>query len=312
VNYAHTLSEAITKGHGTERTFLCPVHGDSRPSASLNIIKQKWVCYTCGAHGGLTGEDALMEPDYLQMKLWFTEKLEEKRVYPEAWLARWDAGPVHPYWTARVGDDAARHFRLGADPAADAVTYPLRRTDGAVLGVVRRRLQPDGGPKYLYPKGIDVGRLLFNYSPVRRTAVVLVEGALDAIALWNVGVEAFAIYGSRLGAEQVRLIDRIDPDYVFTAFDNDDAGYRAHRDVEQAMRHRLVSRITWPASWGKDVDEIGPARLKNVVHDVLALTNSACIESPSCRSHETSTAKSKKPSSVTSTRSGMRIKRSAA
>jgi len=309
--YAHTLSEAVTRGHGTERTFLCPVHGDSRPSASLNIVKGKWICYTCGAHGSLTGEDALMEPDYLQMKLWFAQKLEETRVYPEAWLNRWDAGPVHPYWTKRVGDEAARHFRLGYDPGVEAVTYPLRRTDGAVLGVVRRALEAGDGPKYRYPKGIDISRLLFNFSSDRRSVVVLVEGALDAIALWNVGITAFAIYGSRLSSTQVNLIDRIDPDYVFTAFDADDAGYRAHQQVEQAMRHRFVSRLTWPASWGKDVDEIGLDRLRRVVHEVLALSDSVCIESSTCRSHEPQAPTSRMHSSVTSTRSGMRILRSA-
>ena len=302
--FAHTLTEAVTKGHGTERPFLCPVHGDSRPSASLNIIKQKWVCYTCGAHGNLTGEHALMEPDYLQMKLWLMERLEEKRVYPESWLNRWDAGPVHPYWLHRTGEAAARHFRLGYDSINNAVTYPLRRTDGAVLGVVRRSLEPDDGPKYRYPRGVDVGQLLFNYSSLARRCVVLVEGALDAVALWRVGVWAFAIYGSRLSAEQTRLIDCIDPDYVFTAFDNDDAGFSAHCQVDRAMPYRLVSRLTWPLSWGKDVDEIGSENLRRVVDEVLALSDMPCIESASCSS---SPKESRKLSSTTSKPRRMQI-----
>lgn len=311
--YAQTLSEAVTRGKGTERPFLCPVHGDSRPSASLNIIKQKWYCYTCGAHGSLTGEDALLEPDYLQLQLWFSQKMEENRVYPESWLARWDAGPVHPYWRDRCGDAAARHFRLGFDAGRDAVTYPMRGAAGEVLGIVRRSLGSDDGPKYRYPKGIDVGHYLFNYSSEHRRAVVLVEGAMDAVALWNVGVEAFAIYGSQLSDAQITLIDRVDPEYVFTAFDNDKAGWRAHYQVAEAMAHRFVRRLSWPASWGKDVDEIGPKKLRDVVYEVLALTDSACIESPSCRSSETAPhQKSSKPSSCTSTRSGMRIRRSVA
>lgn len=309
--FAHTLAEAVTKGRGTERPFLCPVHGDSRPSASLNIIKQKWICYTCGAHGNLTGEAALLEPDYLQMKLWLVEKLEEKRVYPEAWLSRWDAGPVHPYWLHRVGEDAARQFRLGFDADRKAVTYPLRRTDQAVIGVVRRSLEADEGPKYRYPKGIDVGQLLFNYSSDHRRVVVLVEGALDAIALWSVGVEAFAIYGSRLSCTQVNLIDRIDPQYVFTAFDNDDAGYHAHQQVERAMPHRLVSRLTWPASWGKDVDELGLDRRRRVVHEVLAMSDMTCIESATCRLSESKTPKSMRLSVPSSPPRRMRIVRTA-
>ena len=96
IMYGHTLTEAVSRGHGTERPFLCPVHTDSRPSASLNMHKKVWYCYTCGARGSLTGEAALVEPDYEEMRRWLMEKLEEKRVYPEAWLSRWGAGPVHP------------------------------------------------------------------------------------------------------------------------------------------------------------------------------------------------------------------------
>ena len=135
--------------------------------------------------------------------------------------------------------------------------------------MVRRSLGGEG-PKYRYPAGVDVGRLLFNYTSMRREAVVLCEGALDAIALWNVGVDAFAIYGSRLSVEQVRLIDRIDPEYIYTCYDMDDAGWLAHRDTEHAFKHRLVTRLSWPRAWGGDIDEIGETRRRKVVADLLS------------------------------------------
>lgn len=266
---ALTLSEALRFGRGIERSFLCPEHGDSRPSASVNIIKGKWYCYTCHAHGDLTGEARLAEPDYHSMRLWLDQRLAQNRVYPEAWLDRWDAGPVHPYWIGRVGELTARRFRLGHDSETDTLTYPLRDPSGGVLGVVRRSLGGEG-PKYRYPVGIDVGRLLFNYSPVHRDAVVLVEGALDAIALWRSGVYALGIYGSRLSVEQVRLIDRIDPLYVYTCYDSDAAGWAAHRDTERAFKHRSVDRLSWPAGWGKDIDEIGPERRSVVVNSLVS------------------------------------------
>lgn len=285
-----TLHEALVYGKGVERPFLCPVHGDSRPSASVNVVKGAWYCYSCGAKGGITGEDALIEPDYQVMRRWFDQKMEEHRVYPESWLARWDAGEVHPYWARRVGVPAARHFRLGYDAEADAGTYPLREWDGTVLGVVRRNFK-DEGPKYLYPRGLDISQYLFNYSQEQRKVVFLVEGAMDAIALWNIGVHAFAIYGSRLSETQIQLIERVDPQYIVTAFDNDDAGFRAYCDVERAFKHRLVERMRWPASWGKDVDEIGPDHLKNVVLG-LASPVMLCVSSSSCRSAESTKTES--------------------
>jgi hypothetical protein len=296
---ALTLSEALVYGHGVERAFLCPVHGDSRPSASVNTIKKVWYCYSCGAHGNLGGEALLAEPDYEVMKNWITERLEEGHVYPESWLSRWDAGPVHPYWTERVGEGAARCFRLGFDAERRAVTYPLRDPSGGVLGVVRRPLQGDRGPKYLYPTGVDVGRLLFNYSPDHTTQVVLVEGALDAIALWNVGVHAMAIYGSRLSEHQVKLIERIDPLEVWTCFDRDDAGWEAHKLTERSFRHRLVGRLTWPKAWGKDIDELSVDRRRVVVQGLVS-DDVPCIESEPCESHPTN----RTPSSWSTCRRG--------
>jgi DNA primase len=266
---ALTLAEALRFGRGVERPFLCPEHGDSRPSASVNIIKKQWYCYTCHAHGGLGGEALLAEPDYHTMKLWLDNKIDEGQIYPESWLSRYDAGPVHPYWVDRVGEAAARGFRLGYDSGTAAYTYPLRDPRGRVLGIVQRSSGGEG-PKYKYPQGVDVGRLLFNYTPDQRDAVVLVEGALDAIALWNVGVDAFAIYGSRLSVEQVRLIDRIDPERIYTAYDMDDAGWEAYRMTERSFKHRLVTRLTWPKAWGKDIDEIGEIRRRKVVDDLAS------------------------------------------
>lgn len=289
---ALTLNEALIYGNGVERSFLCPVHGDSRPSASVNTIKKVWYCYTCHAHGDLTGEARLAEPDYQVMKRWIEEKLDEGKVYSESWLSRWDAGPVHPYWLDRVGELAAREFRLGYDPEVAAVTYPLRSVAGEVLGVVRRALDPSANPRYRYPKGVDVGRLLFGYRPLHRARVVLVEGALDAIALWNVGVPALAIYGSRLSEDQVALVDRIDPLEVWTCYDRDDAGWQAHRDTERAFRHRLVGRVKWPKAWGKDIDELTPERRLSVVGGLLDTPTDVVVSdveddvgSETCESH---------------------------
>lgn len=304
---ALTLNEALIYGRGVERPFLCPEHGDSRPSASVNTIKKVWYCYTCHAHGDLTGEARLSEPNYAVMKNWIDERLDEGHVYPESWLSRWDAGPVHPYWADRCGVDAATHFRLGFDPEHGSGTYPLRAPGGEVLGVVHRRLLPSDGPRYLYPKGIDVGSLLFNYSQTHVKRVVLVEGALDAIALWNVGVRAFAIYGSRLSAEQVKMIDKIDPLEVWTCYDRDDAGWEAHKITERAFRHRLVGRVTWPKAWGKDIDELSVDR-RRVVTKGLVSDGLPCIESEPCESsHKTKTHSS--PSTCRRGRLAIRPKR---
>jgi len=210
------------------------------------------------------------------MALYLERQLAEPTIYPESWLNQYDAGPVHPYWVERVGEAVARTFRLGFDPEAEAVTYPLRDPDGGVRGIVRRSLGGTG-PKYMYPSGVDVGHLLFHYTPEHREAVVLAEGALDAIALWSVGIDAFAIYGSRLSEHQVKLIDKIDPTYVITCYDLDAAGWQAHVETERACRDRLIDRIVWPKGWGSDVAELSLEHRRKVVHDLVS-SGLACIQ----------------------------------
>lgn len=51
-----------------EKSILCPVHDDSRKSASVNSEKGVWVCYAC--HGSGSGIQIIMA--------------REKLTYPEA------------------------------------------------------------------------------------------------------------------------------------------------------------------------------------------------------------------------------------
>jgi DNA primase len=252
------LTWALTHGSGVERSFLCPVHGDTNPSASVNVLKGLWICYSCGAKGTLdsvlTDNQQMDAVNELVRAL--AEDLEPVH-YTESWLNQFDSGPVHAYWIKRFGYAAIKHFRLGFDPTGAAVTYPLRSPGGRVLGVVRRRLDDaGGGPKYKYPFGIDVSDLLFNYSADARPVVYLVEGALDAVACWEAGVEAFAVYGARISTRQLELLDRTGALDVVCVFDQDEAGETAYEQVKELARGRFVHRMSWDRALGKDVAEL--------------------------------------------------------
>lgn len=286
-----TLAGVLTHGHGVEREFLCPVHGDSRPSASVNVLKGVWVCYTCGAKGNL--DTVLGQLDHLELaeallaEVHKMQRQEDRVIYTESWLNLFDAGPPHPYWLSRFGDHSIQHFRLGFDFERNAATYPMRDVSGRVLGVVRRPLEQEGGPKYLYPRGINVGDYLFNYSTDARKDVYLVEGAADAVALWEVGVEAFAIYGARLSDRQVNLIQRTEAKRVFCVFDLDEAGERAYELVAEKIKDREVHRIRWDRDWGKDIAEVDRYSRLLVIDaglDQLGKSKEGLVGSPPCES----------------------------
>lgn len=289
----HTLEEAIRLGHGRERACLCPVHGDTNPSASVNVDTKLWHCFSCGAGGRLTGEALLAEPDYYRLAKRLQNSLSQK-IYSEGWLNQFDARAVHPYWIERFDEPTARKHRLGYDREHAAVTYPLRDPAGRVLGVVRRALDPDQKPKYKYPYGVDITKNLYGYTHERKPLVALVEGALDAVACDRVGIPALALYGSRISAEQIRLIERMDPELIVIATDLDKAGERAKWAIANAFKHKMLARLSWPRGWGKDVDEIGPEKLEEVWCRLLQSVGWK-VESPSCRRSTDSSRPTKLP-----------------
>lgn len=245
-----SLEEAIATGHGTERQFLCHVHEDTNASASVNVVKGLWVCYGCGAGGRVDTDRIEINPEWLVKNL---RRLEESlaaggpKTYSERWLGLFTAAGPGDYWLSRFTPEACKHFDLGMMPDGSAATYPLRDHAGRILGVVQRNLSEEG-PKYRYPFGIDTTDFLYNYHACEGDEIVLVEGATDAIAAWEAGYEAMAIYGSRLSAKQAALLRRYAPRKMILAFDQDEAGQRAVHAVQLAFPEVEVVPAVWPAT----------------------------------------------------------------
>lgn len=263
-----SLAEALGANDSrVERPFLCPVHSDHNASASVNVQKRVWFCHSCGARGtteGIYFEERL-DLDYID------ELLAEHQVLPESYLDLFLPPVPAQYWRDRgFSDEACRHFQLGIDPASGRPTYPLRDAQGQLLGVVTRNITGDG-PKYKYPKGVKVHELLFNYTPVIDT-VTLVEGALDAVACWDVGFHAMGIYGSSLSDRQVSLLRSTGADRILLAFDNDRAGRAAtERAVEQLAGFGDVLVFNWTKweRYGDDVAELTRGQRASALRELL-------------------------------------------
>jgi hypothetical protein len=277
-----SLAEALQGPGGVERSFHCPVHDDSHPSASVNIVSGLWICYSCGAKGK-AGDGYSVDPDALVSYLKDKARLKETKYFPESWLNLY--GGDCEYWRQRFSQQACEHFQLGYDAETDSATYPVRDAGGYLLGVVRRPLSPDwDGGKYIYPRHVDVTRYLFNYSHQEaRRRVLLVEGAADAIAAWEAGYEAYAIYGSRLSEEQVRLLHRVGAVEIWTAFDNDEAGQRAHNRVLELCAGWDVHQVEY-GSW-KDLAEISITTRSEVLSQ-LGKPDHGRVESTTCESRQ--------------------------
>lgn len=263
-----TLDQALSSGHGVWRSFTCPVHDDSSPSARVNVQTGKWVCMSCHARGDVQGyvPDPIMELDYAMNLL--KGGLDSKS---ESWLDQYDSGEVHPYWLSRFDEESAKAYRLGYDWAKDKPCYPIRDTSGIPLGVVHRNIDGEG-PKYKYPLGVKTTELLFGAHEARQTDVLfVVEGAMDVVAVRQAGFDAVGTYGARLFPKQIEALSGLFPRLVVLAYDMDRAGNEGAQEARNALdKAGLMSfRAYWDDKY-KDLGEMDLDTRSSTLSNLLA------------------------------------------
>lgn len=264
---------------GDEYVMRCPRpgHPDENPSARANPAKNAWYCHVCCYGGSLSrllnrGDLGIPTKIHHERAMNLIKEIETPtRWYPESWLDQFDHPEAKVFWRSRgLSDEIIERFRLGWD--GNAATYPLRDPRGRILGVVRRRV--DGGhPKYKYPKGVKVSRLLFGYAFLsgNEREIAITEGAVDALSLWQIDIPAVAQLGSSLSHEQAVWLDKRKLVSLVAAFDMDDAGHRA-TDVVRERVSCVVRRALWDPSEGKDPPELSESRRREVIESAPLLT----------------------------------------
>lgn len=263
----------VIRKAGPEWDCLCPYHEDTSPSFRVNVRKGVWFCHTCHVGGTL---NKLATDLGLPSNIMLTESSDDiarisdpPEPRPESYLKQFTPSPQGmgwAYWRSRgFTGRSIRAYDLGHDRLTGCVTYPMRDTEGGILGVVQRRI--DGGkPKYKYPFGVDASKYLFGFHerPSYVHEVFIVEGALDAMLLWQSGYYAVAIYGSYPHQEQADLLAKLDAERYVIALDNDAAGKKGARELWNLdpFGGAEVCAMDWP----EDVNDFG-----QVVGDTISL-----------------------------------------
>jgi len=168
--------------------------------------------------------------------------------------------------------------------------FPLRDHRGNIRGFAGRILTPQA-------KGLSAGRqeakyvntpetMIYHKSELlyglfenkeeikKEDKVILVEGELDAISSWQVGVKnVVAIKGSALTSSQVQLLSRFTKNLVF-ALDADIAGNQAAwRGAEVADQWGMEMKVV-QIKGGKDPDEVAqknPQLWRQLVSEAVPL-----------------------------------------
>ena len=150
------------------------------------------------------------------------------------------------------------------DKYRSRVMFPIFDTTGRVIGFGGRKINNDDrGPKYLnsseseiFLKKNNLFGLNITKSDISRAdQVLIVEGYMDMISLWQNGVtNVVASLGTALTENQVRLVTRFTKN-VILSYDSDEAGIRAAlRGIEVFDGSGANVRIL-QVTGGKDPDE---------------------------------------------------------
>jgi DNA primase len=265
-----SLEEAIANGQGVERPFKCFVHEDHMASASVNVIKGVWYCFSCQAHGNI---DKKRSPKVEELRS-MMEAEKTPRIYDPAFLELY-SDPV--YWTTRFAPWVCWQEGLGEDPFTGDATFPVHTAAGRLAGVGRRRVEAMGDKstmvtRYLYPHGWSAASSLFGMGGkyIPSPVLTLVEGAADATSIWEVGCAALAVYGSGVHLPQYELIARCNPAVVLIGFDMDTAGERAAlRALDDMSGLYLLQRVHWPR---KDPADCTPQERRAALESAVGIS----------------------------------------
>lgn len=155
-----------------------------------------------------------------------------------------------------LGHDGTRFTIPFYDNAGQLITIRFRRDDFYGLETWDGRPRP----KYEGIAGRN-GLLLFGGWLLKpeHVAVVVCEGELDCVRLWQEGIPAVSpTNGARNLKHIVRLLEEYPQiRYLWIASDQDDTGHAGAQELAEAAATRGLStqRLTWPREWGKDVTE---------------------------------------------------------
>jgi DNA primase len=221
------------RGLGRQRMALCPFHGDTTPSCSINLERKVFHCFGCGAKGSVLDFVALIENVSIREAAARVGDIcglsQASRAVPDGTRQsrqnhrsrplrplpfRLPLDPSHPYLTGRgIGPELATTFGLGYcshGTMKGRICIPIHDEYGVLVAYAGRWASdqlPEGISKYDLPRKFPKRRVLFNlHRAAGAEHLVLVEGYWSVFRLHALQVPAIALMGRTLLPEQETLL----------------------------------------------------------------------------------------------------------
>lgn len=281
---------------GQEIRAKCPLHDDTNPSWSININTGLWTCFSrCGggnflslvmrvlgcswieAHewiennGRGTSIESLMSQ--LEGELSLTQRLEVHQQQGFIWRNRYEqsSNRYMPQWFLDRGLtwETIMHFGIHYDAMMDAVVFPVYQL-GVLVGTITRNWHQDL-PKYVNSPDLPRAELVYGEISPTASSIILVEGVIDALWLWQNGYNAVSLLGWALTDGQIDILRSYRFGEVILALDNDIAGMKGTHEAVKKLTERgwLLPQITimkFPTGV-KDANDCDPQLIRQIFED---------------------------------------------
>lgn len=255
---------------------------DLNPSFSINRAKLVYHCFACDIGGNIIDlvarvkdidydaaykfcreyddstigkEDPFLFSKKLQ-SIFATETNQTQPIprYSKSILADW-VGDYCDYFRKRgINEKSQDRFFLGYDEnhkrgdySGPAAIIP-HFFEGNLVGYQERWIdenRPNNIPKYTNTKGFPKAETLFGYDFAvgnNSQPVVVVESALTAIYLDQIGYPSVATFGASISDTQIHLMKSFSWGIVLS-FDNDEPGKKATNEVGNRLRKTIPVHI---------------------------------------------------------------------
>lgn len=147
------------------------------------------------------------------------------------------------------------------------IVIPYFSCDNEVIFWVARDITNKAQQKYLYPPNAHKSHFIYNLqNNLSKEQLIIVEGQFNAMIL-----DAVAVGGSSLSAEQVKQISKLKPKKITVAFDQDSAGINGMLDACKKLSQYFkdVNYFVLPNRTKEDFCDWGIEKSKELLNNNL-------------------------------------------
>lgn len=278
-----------------DRVYPHHSNGDTNPSASCNVDKRKYVCYSLGMGCDLfhlvmklEGRESLAESMSLVAQFLtgatvsarrFSDELEKAFAKTNVYdLGFNEIDPQilksfdypHQYWNERgITSEAQMKLHLGFDPDTKRLVFPHFVNDKLVgwqKRVVPGETIKDLDAKYKNSPGFPKNDTVYNLDAARaHPTVIVVESPMSVAKAVGWGIpNVVSTFGAKVGQPQIDALASFEKVYVW--MDRDAAGVKAEQKLVTGLyRHTKVMVVT--PEWGKDMADYTEDEALEKLHD---------------------------------------------